>query len=324
MKKITSVLMTFIMLLIIIIPPNNSSAATINSKAGKVAVSSGTLNVRSSMSTTSTIKKSLKKDSYITLISKSGNWWYVEYAKNSYGYCHSNYITVLNGTTKLVNITSGSLNVRSGAGSNYSKIGSLLKGEVVIVLSTIGNWSKILYHGTKTGYVSKTYLSDNISQNNEYKAISLNVPSFKQTDGRWANVKIGTSGKTIAQIGCATTGIAMVESYRTKTTIFPNEMAKKLKYTSSGSVYWPNDYTAVTNSTGYLNKIYNELKNGKCVLFGGKNSYGAQHWIVITGYKGGSTLSASGFTINDPGSNTRTTLQSFLNSYPRFYKYFIY
>ena len=32
------------------------------------------------------------------------------------------------------------------------------------------------------------------------------------------------------------------------------------------------------------------------------------------------------FTIsqNDPGSKTRTTLQSFLNSYPRFYKYFTY
>lgn len=246
----------------------------------------------------------------------------MEYAKDKYGYCHGDYIKVLSGSVKTVKLASGTLNVRSGGGISYTRVGSLKNGENVIVISESGGWSKILYHGTKIGYVSSSYLASSASSS--YASVSLKVPSFKQTDARWGSVKIGSSGKTIAQIGCATTAIAMMESYRTDSTIYPDAMSKKLKYTSSGSVYWPSNYTVVTNNSGYLNGIYNLLKKGKPILFGAKNSYGSQHWVVITGFKGGNSLSASAFTINDPGSNSRTTLQQFLNSYPNFYKYFHY
>lgn len=100
-------------------------------------------------------------------------------------------------------------------------------------------------------------------------------------------------------------------------------MSKKLTYTPSGNVYWPDNYAVVTSNSGYLQAIYEQLKLGKPVLFGAKNPYGSQHWVVITGFNGG-TLTASGFTINDPGSNSRTNLQQLLNSYPTFYKYFYY
>ena len=318
MKRILSLFLAFILCFGFMAIPIKSSAATINSQAGIVSVANGKLNVRASASTTSSVVASLSKDSYVTLISKNGNWWYVEYADNIYGYCHADYIKTVSGTPATVKLSSGSLNVRSGTGTSYTKIASLYNGEIVIVLSASNGWSRILFNGTKTGFVSSQYLSMG------YSAISLNVPSFKQTDSRWANVKIANSGKTIAQIGCATTGIAMMESYRTGTTIYPDAMSKKLSYSSSGNVYWPSHYTVVTSSSNYLSGIYNQLKNGKPVLFGAKKTSGAQHWVVITGYNGGNTLSASGFIINDPGSSTRKTLQQFLNEYPVFYKYFYY
>lgn len=323
MRKFTSFILALILILGALAIPMSANAATSSSKAGTVSVTSGKLNVRSSASTSATVVSSLSKGSYVTLMSKSGNWWRVEYADGKYGYCHADYIKTATGTPATVKISSGSLNVRSGAGTSYSKIGSLYKGEVVIVLSKSGSWSRILFNGTKTGYVSSQYLSAETSSS-IYSKVSLSVPSFKQTDSRWANVKIGSSGKTIAQIGCATTAIAMMESYRTGTTIYPDAMSKKLSYSSTGNVYWPSNYTVVTSSSGYLSGIYNQLKNGKPVLFGAKNFSGAQHWVVITGYTGGSSLTASGFTINDPGSNSRTTLQQFLNEYPTFYKYFYY
>lgn len=316
--KILSYILTIIIAMGVFVTPMQASAATSTSKAGRVSVSGGNLNVRRTASTSGTVLTSLKKDSYVTLMSKSGSWWRVEYGNDKYGYCHSDYIKTASGTPVTVNTKSGSLNVRSGAGTSYSKKASLPKGETVIELSKSGGWSKILYHGTKTGYASSQYLSSS------YSAISLKVPDYKQTDSRWANVKIGNSGKTIAQIGCATTGIAMMESYRTGTTIYPNAMAKKLSYSSSGNVYWPSDYTVVTNSSGYLSGIYNKLKQGKPVLLGAKNSSGGQHWVVVTGFTGGTSLSASRFTVNDPGSSSRTTLQQFLNAYPNFYKYFYY
>lgn len=320
MRKFTSFILALVLILGTLSIP--TVAATTSSQAGVVSVTSGRLNVRSSASTSGAVVSSLAKGSYITLMSKSGNWWRVEYADGKYGYCHADYIKTATGTPATVKISSGSLNVRSGAGTSYSKVASLYKGEVVIVLSKTGSWSKILYNGTKTGYVSSQYLST--SSFSTYSKVSLSVPSFKQTDSRWANVKIGSSGKTIAQIGCATTAIAMMESYRTGTTIYPDAMSKKLSYSSSGNVYWPSNYTVVTSSSGYLNGIYNKLKAGKPVLFGAKKSSGTQHWVVITGYTGGSSLTASGFTINDPGSKSRTTLQHLLNEYPTFYKYFYY
>ena len=155
--------------------------------------------------------------------------------------------------------------------------------------------------------------------------MSLNVPNFKQTDARWADVRIGTSGKTFSQIGCATTAVAMMESFRTGRTIYPDAMAKELTYTPSGSLYWPSHYTAVTDGSGYLSTVYGKLKQGKPVLLGVSNAYGGQHWVVVTGYNaGGSSLTASGFTICDPGSNSRTNLQQLLNVYPSFYKFFYY
>lgn len=323
MKKIFSIILTFIITFSFFVIPIKTYGATLTSQAGVVSVSSGSLNIRKTASTSSTVLTSLPKGSYVILISTSGNWYYVEYADGKYGYCHKNYIKPDSGITATVNTSSTSLNVRTGAGTNFSVKDIIPKGDIVIILSTSGSWSKILYDGVKTGYVSSQYLSDS-SNTQTYSKISLNVPDFKQTDPRWANVKIGNSGKTIGKIGCATTGIAMMESYRTGTTIYPDAMSKKLSYNSSGSVYWPSYYTVVTSKTNYLNNIYKKLKEGKPVLFGSKNSSGTQHWVVIKGYSGGNTLTASGFTINDPGTKYRTNLQQFLNEYPNIYKYFYY
>ncbi len=320
MKKLTASILSVMLLLGSIALPVKTEAATLSSKAGAVTTNSKSLNVRASASTTARVMTTLKKGSHVTLLSKSGSWWKVEYAKGQQGYCHADYITIIEGTPVTVATKSGTLNVRSGAGTSYTRISSLEKGETVIRLSTTGGWSRILYHGTKTGYVSSQYLSGTTSG---YSAVSLSVPNFKQTDSRWANVTLGTSGKTIRDIGCATTAIAMMESYRTGTSIYPDAMSKKLSYTSSGNVYWPSHYVTVTQSSGYLARIYELLKQGKPVLFGAKKSTGGQHWVVITGFAGGS-LTAENFIIRDPGSASRTYLQQLLNTHPTFYKFFHY
>ena len=323
MKKTLSLTLIITIILSLFVFPLKSYGATLTSQAGVVSLLSGKLNVRKSASTNSTVLTSLSNGSYITLISLSGNWYYVEYADGRYGYCHKSYIKPDSGKTATVNTNSTSLNVRSGAGTSYSIKGSVSKGEIVIILSSSNGWSKILYDGVITGYVSSQYLKTNESTGT-YSSVSLNVPDFKQTDSRWANVIIGNSGKTIGKIGCATTAIAMIESYRTGKTIYPDAMSRKLSYSSTGNLYWPSDYTVVTSSSDYLSIIYQKLKEGRPVLLGAKNYSGTQHWIVITGYTGGNSLSASEFTINDPGTKYRTNLQQFLNEYQTFYKYFYY
>lgn len=320
MKRTLTFILSTILLLGVLVLPVQTKAATLTSKAGAVTTKAGALNVRATASTSAPVVFSLRKGSYITLMSRSGAWWQVEYGNGQYGYCHADYITIVEGTPVSVATQYGSLNVRNGAGTSFPKVASLAKGQTVIRLKTSDGWSRVLYHGIKTGYVSAQYLSGAVSDNS---AVRLNVPSFKQTDSRWANVTLGSSGKTIAKIGCATTAIAMMESYRTGTTIYPDAMAKRLRYTSTGSVYWPENFVTVTNSSAYLSNIYQLLKQGKPVLLGAKNSAGGQHWVVVTGFVGGN-LETANFTIQDPGSNSRVNLQQFLNVYPNFYKYFYY
>lgn len=296
-----------------------------DSYVGAVTTGGGSLYVRATASTGGQVLTSLKKGSYVTLISKSGDWWKVEYADDKYGYCYAAYITPVEGKPVQVNTGGNVLNVRSGPGTSYPRIATVPHGDIVLLRSAANSWSRVLYHGTKLGYVSSQYLTNGNQSGSTsgYSAVSLSVPSFKQTDSRWASYPIGTAGGSIGTIGCATTGIAMMESYRTGTTVYPHAMAKKLRYTSGGSVYWPSHYTVTTSKTGYLATAYNLLKAGKPVLIGAKTNAGGQHWVVITGFTGGS-LTAANFTINDPGSNSRTSLQQFLNVYPNFYKYFHY
>lgn len=299
--------------------PQQAKAATDEKKAGIVSVSSGYLNVRRSASTSAGVVSTLKKNTYVTLLSKEGNWWRVEYAQGRYGYCHTDYIKTVDSSVATVSTAGSTLNVRSGAGTSYSRIGSLSNGTSVLILSTSGNWHRVLYGGTKTGYVSASYLK----LSSAYKAISLSVPYYSQTDSRWSWVTLGSSGQTIGKIGCTTTALAMAESYRLGKTIYPDAMAKKLSYTSSGSLYWPSNYEGVTSGLN-LKAIYEYLKQGKPVIVGFTNRNGGQHWAVIYGYSGGSTLRTGGFLIRDPGNKSRTNLSQLMADYPNFSKYVYY
>lgn len=296
-------------------------AATMESSAGVVSTKNYSLNIRSGMSTSSSVIGSAQKGSYLTLMQRNGQWWRVEYGRGKYGYCHTDYITPVTGSPASVNTKSMDLNVRSGPGTGYSRIGSLSKGETIIVLMNTGDWSKILYRGNRIGFVSSQYLR---RQSQSVNGVALAVPDFKQTDSRWSNVYIGSSGKTMGQIGCATTAIAMMESYRTGQMIYPNEMASRLQYTSTGNVYWPGNFQVVTNNTDLNGNIKRLLDAGKPILIGGKTNAGKQHWVVVTGYTGGQTPKMSDFLVNDPGSTKITNLQQFFDNYPVFYKYFYY
>ncbi len=313
MKRFLSLTLALCLCLSLFLVSTNATEADNISGAGRVATSNGSLNVRSSPSASATIKTALPKSSYITLLYKTNNFWYVRYSANGYGYCHADYITTVSSDTQYVKTTSGNLRVRASASSSATIKTTLPNNTSVVVLSESGNYSRIVYNGNQTGFVHSDYLV-------KYRKINLSVSDFKQTDSRWANVTLGSSGQTISKIGCATTALAMTESYRTGTTIYPHQMAKKLSYTSGGAVYWPTNYNVVTSQSGYLNVIYKALLEGKPVIVGAKKASGSQHYVVVKGVNATDTLSAASFYINDPGSKTRTTLAHFFSAYPNFYK----
>lgn len=305
MKKLTATVIIVILLVTQIFSVTTSASESAK-YVGKVNTESTKLNVRSSNSSSSRIIGSLSKDSYVSLVSKSGNWWKVEYKEGKYGYCHADYISKISADTGYVKITSGYLNVRTGQGTTYTIKDKLYNGEKVFIIYDYGTWAKILYDGNKTGYVKKQY----ISSSSQY--IKMNVPYYSQTDSRWSGVYLGSSGKTMGKIGCTTTSLAMTESYRTGTTVYPNTMASRLSYSSSGSLYWPSNYVTTTNVS--FSAIKNILNQGKPVILGLRTASYNTHWVVVTGY------SNDTYYVNDSGMASRTTLGSVFSKYPYFYK----
>jgi uncharacterized protein YraI len=118
-----------------------ASAADATSAAGQVSASVGGLFVRSQPSTSGTVLTQLPGGSYVTLMYKTGSWWYVAGANPA----------IVSNAVYL-------LNIRGGPGTSYAITGTLPAGRIVFVLSESNDWYKILANGTAVGYASAKYL----------------------------------------------------------------------------------------------------------------------------------------------------------------------
>ncbi len=275
------------------------------------------LNVRSSPSTSSSVKARLWDGQVITLHEKSGSFWYAEYAPNSFGYVHEGYVDTLGLKTATVSVSWGSLNVREGASTSSKIKDTLSKGKEVLILGTYGDFYKILYDGNTVGYASKSYLTLKDASSTR-KAISLSVKSYKQLD--YPSLRLPGSGESVATHGCAVTSLAMTESFRTGKTVTPKTVIANEKFTQSGALYWPSVYTYGGSD---LAQIYDKLAAGKPVIVHAKKSNGTAHFAVVYGFSGGA-LSTKNFKILDPGSYTRKTLADLYSEYPVFVKTLCY
>lgn len=321
MKRFTTFSLVLLCLsLLLITSTSRASASGSLPTAGTVSTSVAKLNVRSGPSTSYGVVANLSRGSTVMLYGKSNGWWHIGLSGGKSGYCSASYINELSGSA--ARQVSVALNVRSGPSTSYAVQTVLYRGTVVVSLSTSGDFSRIIYDGIRIGYVRTSYLKSALessaSTDDTYAAISLNVPYYNQTDSRWASVELGTSGKTIGDIGCATTSLAMTESYRTGSTVTPDAMANRLTYNAAGALYWPENYALVDRIT--YAQVYAKLKSGVPVIVGCKNAAGGTHFVVIKGFAGGNSLTASGFLINDPGSRARTTLSQFLAAYPTLFR----
>ena len=97
------------------------------------------------------------RDFFILADGAEGNWVYTDTVKVTVKGTYQ----VTDKANYIVTTSSSNLNVRSGAGTKYSKIGSLAKGTVVEVVEIKDGWAKIIFPSAKytNGYVSAQYLT---------------------------------------------------------------------------------------------------------------------------------------------------------------------
>ena len=123
------------------------------------------VNVRSGPGNSYSVLTVMKSGTTTSNLGTSGNWTKVT-VNGKTGYVYNKYLTSgsnapstpTTSTSKTVYVTASALNVRSGAGTSYSVIGSLSKGKAASVVGTSGNWYKIKY-GSGYGYISASYTS---------------------------------------------------------------------------------------------------------------------------------------------------------------------
>ena len=133
-------------------------------------ITGDSVNFRSGAGTNYSSIGKLNKGDKIEYLGESGSWVKARYSGKT-GYVYGSYVGEYTSTnTKYVTATT--LNVRSGAGTNYSIIGTLSNGTKVEVISTTNGWSKIKYNGS-TGYVSSQYLSSSASDNSTSTSTSV-------------------------------------------------------------------------------------------------------------------------------------------------------
>ena len=152
--------------------------------------------------------------------------------------------------------------------------------------------------------------------------------SWKQYQGPWINVQLGNSGKTIKNIGCAATSVAILiakSGVPTTINLNPGTFVEKLNANggfgsgsclgcinwSAASVVAPTfRYTSSINLSGYskvqkLSTLRNLLNQGYYVTAEVKGNTG-EHWVAIDAIQGDNVI------MMDPGS----TATNLWNTYP--------
>ncbi len=246
-------------------PGDSTTTETVQTGTVKV---SNSLNVRSGAGTNYSVLGSLSNGAKVEIVGTSGSWYKIKYG-SGYGYVSKDYVTVSsssnNSSSNSGSSNSGSsnntittpststtgtikvndtLNVRSGAGTSYSVIGSLKNGATVEIVETSGSWYKIKY-GSGYGYVSKDYVTVSSSNNNSSSNNTTTTPSTSTTTGiikvnNALNVRSG-AGTSYSVIGSLKNG-ATVEIVETSGSWY------KIKY-GSGYGYVSKDYVTVSSSS---------------------------------------------------------------------------
>ena len=164
-KHTLSRLTAGLLLVSTLITPALAATGTVNAEGSK-------LRLRSEANTGSSVLTYLPHGTKVDVLSEAVNGWYQVSYNGSTGYVSSDYLTVTEDTAAqsvpqaetpvaetaadskcYIKVTEGPLNIRSGPGTDYSRVGSLSAGRTAEVVEVLDGW----YHITN-GYVSADYV----------------------------------------------------------------------------------------------------------------------------------------------------------------------
>jgi len=162
---------------------------------GKVKASA--LNIRSEANTNSEVLGQVTEGQSVAIHWAVPGWAWVT-ANGVTGYISADYISEGGSGTAVVNISSGSLNLRASASTDSEVLTSIPNGQSLTVSELKSGWAKVTYNG-KTGYVSSEYLSAEGSSAKSTSSNSGKKAVVKMSNG---SLNLRASASTDAEVLC--------------------------------------------------------------------------------------------------------------------------
>ena len=164
---------------------NNTSSS--KSYTRYVSTESKNLNVRKSASINSKIVGSLKKGTKVTVTGTKGNWSKIgtnRWVSTSYLSSKKQSTTSKTSTNYKVKITTkAGLNIRSGAGTSYKKLGAYAYNKTVTITQTSGKWGKTNKGWICLDYTSKVSTSSSIKNTvGKYKRLKSKTTLYSKSN----------------------------------------------------------------------------------------------------------------------------------------------
>lgn len=256
---------------------------------GSGTVTASSLHLRSDASTAATILDTVSRGTSVSVLEDIQSGWYKVDCDGQVGYMSAEYLEVipeaptdapapayedgdeLAGDDAVVEeaeeedvfarVTASTLNVREGAGTDYSRIGQLSCGGVVTVLEQLDGWSKIT-SGSITGYVSSEYLT--IVDTEALEAAASQGAQLVELAKQYLGVRYKYGGTSPSGFDCSGFVYYLMKALGTSVP-------------RTASAQWSAGYTKVSQS---------ELQPGDLVFFA--NTYSSSNYITHVGIYVGS------------------------------------
>ena len=189
------------------------------------------------------------------------------------GNVQENTSTVTTSTyTRYVNTNSKNLNVRSGAGTGYSIVGSLAKGTQVTVAETNENWSRIT--NPVSGWVSSEYLSSTYTTQN----ISNTVDQTRKTKACYLYSNSNLTGTRYTYK--ANTTVTILENISSNVDRIRVNITGRVAYISTSN-YTNSTTSTIKNNVGQYKRLAN-----RTYLYSNSNLTGTRYtYLPLTQVK---------------------------------------